>query len=128
MYKYLEIDFKDNDFCNPVQDALKKLWQFVNDNILNWKGKTEEEVIVHLNEVDLLKPILARLIDLEYMANEVEWITRSVNKEPPPVMGSITDRYLTFTLIFHEGKEFLDEWQNMEHAALGLKNGVVKLF
>jgi hypothetical protein len=132
-YKYLEIAYGDNDFCIPVKEALKKIWEFVNGNIHNWKGRTEEEVFVYLHKAGLLEPMIARLIDLEYMANEVDHITRGpaygrIQKEPPPAMGSVTERYLHFTITFQEGKEFLDEWQDMEHAALGLKNGVVKLF
>lgn len=144
--KYLHIKFGDNDFGGCVESALKRLWGWVHENNAHcistekndryFSNLSLAEMFVRLNRAGSLKPLISRMIDLEYMASNVEFETRGLywkrvewkEKGNLSPMESLTSRYLSFDISFHKNKTFTKKWQNGEHAFLNLKTGEAKTF
>ena len=140
--RYLRVEFGDNDFGFPVQDALKRIWADVyrnNAHLIDpaWRGHDHEfislsEMFHALHKVDALKPMIARTVDCEYHYSDVESATRGLHSQKFPwddkvvtkTFKSITDTYLSIDLSFHA--EISESWANGEEAWLDLETGKVE--
>ncbi|GAH36502.1 unnamed protein product, partial [marine sediment metagenome] len=85
MAKFLEVSFGDNDFGLPVEEALKRLWKYVDGNNNgpgrkneHFSGKSTPQIFERLYEVGALTTLLERLYCLEKLAFDAEFLTRGL--------------------------------------------------
>jgi hypothetical protein len=146
-YKFLRIDFYDNDFGGPVVNAISRIWRDIknnnyhitskiNPNDGHFSDRSMSEMFYGLHKVDLLEKMLKLTIDCEYLYSKVEFATRGLywkklrlsEKEVDTNLESITDGYLDFKLSFHKDDSFIKEWNDGESAFLNLETGEVSPF
>jgi len=139
---YMKVNFYDNDYGQPVTNAIKRLWTWIHKNnahCLRSKGKgdthfsdrTLSDIFIELNNVDALVPMIERLIDSEYIAFDVEFSTRGLywdsvdwkEKKIPKKMKRCTD-YLNVDVSFQ--KTYSKNWQNGEVLILNTETGKVE--
>lgn len=141
---FLEVTYGDNDFGIPVEEALKRLWSYINGNnscagIKNksFSGKSTAQIFYKLYQEGVLQTLLERLFVLEYLAFGVEFKTRGlywakvdwkkcIIENPSKI--NYENTYLTFDLKFRKSKDFKLKDQNGEHAYLDLRSGEVGTF
>lgn len=135
MKRYLKIEFGDNDFGFPVQDALKRIWADIHENnagCLDPTSRTIPEMFQELHKAGALESMVARAIDCEDHYSAVECSTRCLywdkidwkEKKVSKTFESITDKYLSVDLSFHA--KMCEEWANGEEAWLDLETGAVE--
>ncbi len=142
MYQYLEVTFGDNDFGWTVRDAMKRLWGYIHQNNahhLEGTKRTISRLFKDLHDKGLLIPMLARLVDCEDAAQNVEFTTRGIHDmddwpesidshKVPESTGSITGYYLHLEIKFRNNRNFTKKCQNGEHAWLDLSTGDADTF
>ena len=138
----LEVIFGDNDFGWPVERALRRLWAFMHENNQHLTERPMAELFLFAHQHERLAKWLNRLVDIEYLASGVEFCTRGISTrldkgdtatsypfdDLPEELESITTRYLSLELVFHDGNAFTKDWKNGEHAYLNLSSGDVATF
>lgn len=135
--RYLEVTFGDNDFGRPVIDALTRLWKWMHESN-GHHGKPMGELFKKLHNEGILLKMVNRLVDSEYIAQDVEFATRGVHNmeewpeshrhKIPTTLRSIATPYLSLELRLHSNKRFTKEWKNGEHAWLNLQTGAAATF
>lgn len=142
-YRYLEVEFGDNDYGLPVEHALQRLWADMHRNNAHLlpEGQTMADQFRKLQKHKRLLPLVSFLVDVEDLASHAEYATRGVDhyerfppeddsnsKMPEPPYESVTNSYLGLTLRFRTTKAFAKKWQNSEHAYLDLVTGDAQTF
>lgn len=139
--KYLEIKFHDNDFCNPMRNALERLWKWVQiNNCQHDTVRTIPDMFMELHNHGILSEMFHRLWVLETLSNSVEFATRGLHYEKiywgssAKFEKSLADElkfyenYLRADIEFHENGDFMTKWYNAEHGALDLWTGETYIF
>jgi len=134
--RFLEVGFRDNDFMLPVLQGLERLWYYIHEDSCSVLDCDVASVIYDLDKDKMLLPLLQFSIDVAYLDQKIEHVTRGINKRNWKKMklmdwdvvssrdhGSITKEYLKLDIKFHADSRFSDEWQNSEHAALDMITG-----
>ena len=79
---YLELCFHDNDFHNDIINVLEKLWNYINDDREQYsqtkKKRTVAEAFEFLHEMELLEPIIKKMMILSAAEHDAEWATRGI--------------------------------------------------
>ncbi len=136
------VSFGDNDFGSPVELAVKRLWGWIhesNAHCLNAFGEGDEhfsdrtlpDIFIELSKAGVLLPMVERLIDVEYIAGDVEFATRGLywtdvdwkKKVVPETMTGCT-AYIHISVSFRKTPE--TRWQNGEKIMLNTETGAVK--
>lgn len=137
-YRYLVIEFHDNDFGQDFTDALKKFYADCKGNDLFKDNKFDpSERLEEISRAGLLHPILHNYVVGFCIVNRPEHATRFFDLEDwqtfvkPDGFGIKIDfehyrKYLSeFEIKFYKDKKEFNKWQNGEHFALSLYDGYV---
>ena len=136
---FLHVKFHDNDFSQPLTEALEELWNYINENNGSMtKHRSVIEMFQALDDSKLLKAMVIRLWTLKSIARHVEWECRGlhweklniempnwvdVDKEVLPVEDEYTKYFNAMSIEFVKHKSTDDE--NGEHGWIDLNTGYV---
>lgn len=135
---YVKVEFHDNDFGNPVRNGLDRLWNYVYENNSHAFQDTFTilDAFKWLHKEGHLKRLLDMLVDIEYIACNVEFCTRGLyhtnpqirEQDIPESTESITKSYLTLDISIIEDNEYdANKWENGEVAYLNIETGDITL-
>jgi len=136
---FLHVKFHDNDFSQPLTEALEDLWKYINENNGHiTKHRSVIEMFQALSDSKLLKAMVVRLWTLKSIACHVEWECRGLhwgklNIEMPDWVGDdgevlpIEDKYTKYlsTMSIEFVKNKSDDDENGEHGWIDLNTGYV---
>lgn len=139
---FLEIAGHDNDFTQPCEEALKQLWEWMNENNGWVKDSNGNHQLVKyfklMHKEGNLKPAIKKLWILRTIAYRVENLTRclymapktwsSHDEKPGPEEYIFLEDYLDFKIYFRQRDKFIAKDKNGEHAWLDLETGEVGSF
>jgi len=134
---YMKICFYDNDFGLCVREATARLWKYIFDNNNHLlEDYSIENIFEYLNEKGYLINFIKTLVDLEYIAQEIEFHTRGLYRKDRNIkienrskeLDSVTNRYLSIDLSFLNESDYNHKnhkWENGEVIYLNLKTGEI---
>jgi hypothetical protein len=134
---FLEITFHDNDSMNPVNKALRRLYEYIDSESKDYDGTITESIFKNLHEHNALLPMIQRLYVIELLANDIEYLTRGLSSKNidysefiirNPNKVSYENKYLKFDLKFHKDGQFMMRDENREKSSLNLWTGEVVSF
>jgi len=81
--RYLRIAFGDNDFGGIVVTAVQRIWGWVHENNAHLIGatcpRTVPQMFRALHRAGALRSMVERMLDVEYLAADVEHATRGLH-------------------------------------------------
>lgn len=139
---FVRVEFHDNDFGNPVSQALARMWNNIHENNSHLLPPSKLAITYQdMIESGLFLAALNRAVDAEYHYGPTEGVTRSLYlatseeyrqikmKNVTKPFRSITGDYLNITVSIHDNLDFVPvDGDNGESAWLNVTNGTVHIY